>query len=99
MEISVSRKNDQLFVKPQGRLDSATGAEFAKVFDDNFTDDVNSLEIDFSEVDFISSNGLRVIISVYKKLNGRKMKITGANESVLEVFRLSGLLKVISINE
>ncbi len=95
MTIDIDRKENSLTVKPCGRLNSATGPELAEALDTNFTDDVQQLTIDFSEVDFISSFGIRIIISTYKKLNGRKMSITGANPSVLEVFRLTGLLDVL----
>lgn len=98
MEIKTERKENELTVMPVGRLDSATSGDFAAVLDSSFTGDVEKLVIDFSEVDFISSKGLRVIVSLYKRLGNRQMEIIGANPSVLEVFRLSGLLKVISIN-
>lgn len=98
MEIKTERKENELTVIPVGRLDSATSGDFAEALEKNFTEDVKKLIIDFSEVDFISSKGLRVIVSVYKELGEREMEITGANPSVMEVFRLSGLLKVINVN-
>lgn len=99
MDIEVTKRDKELTVKPIGRLDSATSGDFAEAIAENFTEDMEKLIIDFDEVDFISSKGLRVIVSVYKELGDRTMEITDANASVLEVFRLSGLLKVIKVNE
>ena len=80
-----------------GRLDSMTSDSFSEWLKTNFTDDTKHLILDFSGIDFISSKGLRVLITVYKSLNGRTMEIINANDSVLEVFRLSGLLNIFTI--
>jgi len=97
MTINHSRNEKNLVVSPIGRLDSATSGEFSDFLSQNFTDDVEKLTLDFSNVDFISSKGLRVIVSTYKSLNGRKLEVTGCNTSIHEIFRLSGLLKVLDI--
>ena len=95
----ISKKNDGdvLTVIPEGRLDSTTSGEFAEFLDANFTQEIKKLVVDFGKVDFISSKGLRVIVSTYKNLGERTMEITSANAAVMEVFRLSGLLKVIEV--
>lgn len=97
MEIEQIKNENGLIVTPHGRLDSATSGEFADSIDRGFTDDCKTLVINFEDVDFISSKGLRVIVSAYKNLNGRKMEIIGANPAVLDVLRLSGLMKVIDV--
>lgn len=97
MEVNVNRNENELTVAPIGRLDSNTSGDFETVLNENFTEDCEKLIIDFTNVDFISSKGLRVIVSVYKALNNRKLEMVGANASVLEVFRLSGLLKVMDV--
>lgn len=97
MEITVTRNDDELTLAPLGRLDSLTSGEFAEALEKHFTEDVMTLVIDFSGVDFISSKGLRVLVSAYKNLGERKMEITEANASVMEVLQLSGLLKVITV--
>lgn len=97
MDINISRNEKELTVGPVGRLDSSTSGDFETALKSNFTDEVETLIIDFGEVDFISSKGLRVLISAYKSLGSRKMEIVNANPSVREILRLSGLLKVIEI--
>ena len=80
-----------------GRIDSSTSDEFSSFLDDNFKSENDKITLDFSNVDFISSKGLRVLVSLYKSLSGRKMEIIGANASVKDVLRLSGLLKVFDV--
>lgn len=92
-------ENNTLTVIPGGRLDSSTSESFADFLRENFTEEMDTLVIDMSDVDFISSNGLRIIIMQYKNLNGRKMKLIEANKSVMEVFRLSKLVSVFDISE
>lgn len=87
----------ELKIAPIGRLDSMTSKDFSDCIEENFTGDIKKLVIDFADVDFISSKGLRVIVTTYKNLEGRKMVICGANPAVLEVFKFSGLLKVIEV--
>lgn len=97
MVINVSKKQNEIVIAPVGRLDSSTSDEFSEFLNKNFTEDIEKLVLDFKEIDFISSKGLRVIVSTYKALNGRKLEIVGTNSSVMEIFRLSGLLKVLDV--
>lgn len=97
MIISKTFKDGILTVIPDGRLDSATGDEFSEFINENLTAEVNELVFDFSAVDFISSKGLRILVSTYKNLNGRKMGIVNCNTSVKEVFRISGFLKTFDV--
>ena len=97
MTLKQKKNGDILTIIPEGRLDSSTSGEFAEYIEAGFTGDIKKLVLDFSGVDFISSKGLRVIVSVYKGLDGRAMEINGANNAVMEIFRLSGLLKVIEV--
>ena len=98
MTISSSMNNGILTVKPVGRLDSSTSEEFGSYLEENVTDEVKELKFDFGGVDFISSKGLRILVLVYKKLNGRRMEITGANDAVREVLRLSDFLTLFNVN-
>ena len=97
MEIKKEIEGKKIIVRPIGRLDSNTSDEFLNYLNENFTSDFEELLIDFKDIDFISSKGLRVLVSTYKGLNKQKMAITNANVSVKDVLSLSGLLKVIEI--
>ena len=97
MDINVIKNEKELTIGPVGHVDSITSEEFAACVQENFTQDIEKLTLDFSQVDFISSKGLRVIISIYKSLDGRQLELVGTNASVKEVFRVSGLLKVLDV--
>lgn len=97
MVINSTDEGKVLTVAPEGRLDSTTSGEFHEYLNENFTMDFEKLIIDFADVDFISSKGLRVIVSVFKELNGREMEIINANTAVEEVFRVSGLAKTFNV--
>ena len=97
MTISSQKTDDELALLLSGRLDSATSGDLTDYLEKNFTQEVKRLILDFSEVDFISSRGLRVLVTVYKALNGREMEIRNANTSVKEVLQLSGLLKIFNV--
>lgn len=94
MTIEQNRNGSELVIRPIGRLDSVTSGDLYDCLEQNFTSEISDLVLDFSKVDFISSKGLRVLVSVYKSLGERKMKVINANESVTDIFRLSGLQKI-----
>ena len=97
MNIEHSLHNNELTVRPQGRLDSAGSEEFSAFLEEHFTAQVSGLTLDLAEVDFVSSKGLRAIVAVYKSLSGRTLTLVNANPSVREVLRLSGLTRVLNV--
>lgn len=99
MVIEKENKNGNLIVAPDGRLDSLTAGEFENLLNQEINDELKSLTVDLAKVDFVSSKGLRVLVGAYKKLSGRKMILNNANSSVMEVLKISGLLKIFSFNE
>ena len=60
--------------------------------------DANDLCFDFSELEYISSAGLRLILKAQKIMNTKgKMKITGVNETIMEVFDITGFVDILTI--
>lgn len=82
----------------EGRLDTMTAPELEaelKTVLDGCTD----LQFDFSKLEYISSAGLRVLLSAQKVMNKQgAMAINGANETVLEVFEVTGFSDILTIN-
>ena len=79
MEIKQERKENMLTIAPIGRIDSATSGELSDFIDQNVTSEIEKIILNFEDVDFISSKGLRVIISLYKNLE--KVHRTFSNEN------------------
>lgn len=75
-----------------GRLDTITSGQLSAELEVVFKDGAVHLVFDFHALDYISSSGLRVLLSAQKKVNalGTTMKITGVNETVKEIFEVTG---------
>jgi anti-anti-sigma factor len=85
--------------KPMGRLDAATAAAHEKSIKELLVGEVNSIAIDLSEVDFLSSAGLRVLLTAAKaaQTKGGKVVLISPKPAVLEVLEVTGFDKLIQI--
>ena len=84
-----------------GRIDGANAEEFQRVMDAAVEPGDNALLMDFERVAYISSAGLRVALSLARQFNGpgKQFGICSLNDSVREVFTISGFDKIVSISE
>ena len=97
MPINVTRDNATLTMALEGRLDNASSPDLKKIFE-NSLEGINSLVLNFSEVDYISSAGLRTLLSMHKQMEARGgMKVTNVNEGVMEILQLTGFADTLSI--
>ncbi len=82
-----------------GRLDTVTSNDLTNEIDKIFSEGVYNLILDFKELDYISSAGLRVVFMAQKKVTslGTKLEITGSNENIKEVFNITGFASIINI--
>lgn len=95
MKISFNKAADCLNVGIEGRLDTNTASEFESFLEANY-DGVNALNIDCEKLAYISSAGLRVLLSAQKKMKG-SMKLTNVCELVMEVFEMTGFADILVI--
>ena len=80
-----------------GRLDTTTASELEKELGASLNG-VKELIIDLKELSYISSAGLRVILKAQKQMNAQgSMKITGANDLIMEVFEITGFADILTI--
>lgn len=87
MEIKSVKEGKKLVLAPIGRVDTVTSPELEAAVK---LDDVDELVFDLAAVDYISSAGLRVLLSSQKKMFGKSMKIANARPAVREVFDITG---------
>ena len=81
----------------EGKLDTTTAPELEAVIK-NELDGITDLTFDFSKLAYISSAGLRVLLSAQKIMNKQgNMKITGANEIVMEIFEVTGFSDILTL--
>ena len=80
-----------------GRLDTQTAPELEKELD-SVVSGLKELTFDMSGLEYISSAGLRVILKAQKIMNSQgSMKLTGVNDSIMEVFDITGFLDILTI--
>ena len=80
-----------------GRLDTATAPALEKEIDGCVTG-IRELVLDCSALEYVSSAGLRVILKAQKLMNAQgSMKLTGVNETVMEVFDITGFADILNI--
>lgn len=85
--------------KAAGRLDATTAGATEKDLLALLVDDVNSISMDLSALDYVSSAGLRVMLVVAKaaKAKGGKLVLTAPKPAILEVIKISGFDRIITV--
>ena len=97
MTITKKLDGSKLTCYLEGRLDTTTAPEFEATLNASLLG-VDDLVLDFSNLEYISSAGLRVLLSAQKKMNKvGKMTVTGVNETVNEVFEVTGFSDILTI--
>ena len=98
MDITKKYNQKELTLSVEGRVDTITSKDLEKAIDEEFGN-FDSLTMDFTDVNYISSAGLRVLIAAHKKLKNEDIpfSIKNVNDIVGEIFRISGLDKILKI--
>ena len=98
MQISTRTRNDIHIVSISGSLDSSTSPEAQKSLD-AVVASAKKVMLDFSDLDYISSAGLRILLGAAKQLraSGGTLGMFGLNQSVREVFEISGFSSILSV--
>lgn len=94
MTIEKIKKGSELTLKITGRIDTVTASQLEAVLHESLVD-VDDIIFDFKGVNYISSAGLRVILSVLHRQNS--MKIIHVNDVVMEVFEITGFTDILTI--
>jgi anti-anti-sigma factor len=86
-------------VRPQGRLDSGTGPAFEKDLIGNIEGGAKKLLLDFSELQYISSAGLRIVLLAAKRMrsSGGRLALCSLSRQINEVFEISGFNAILDI--
>ena len=97
MTIEKKINGEALTLIVSGRLDTQTAPELEKELDSVLAD-IKELTFDFANLEYVSSAGLRVILKAQKVMNAQgSMKLTGVNDSIMEVFDITGFLDILTI--
>ena len=98
MEIIKNAEGSKLNIALKGRLDTTTAPALEEELKDAL-DDVTEITMDFSELEYISSAGLRILLAIQKVMNKKEgtMKVTGVPEVIMEVFDVTGFSDILTI--
>ena len=99
MTIEKKTNGNALEISLEGRLATMTAPELEADLNQSLGS-VDSLTLDFSKLEYISSAGLRVLLSAHKAMSGKGgMKVTNVNEIVQEVFEVTGFADILNIEQ
>ena len=97
MTIEIKRNAEQTIIELAGRLDTTTAPALDKAINEDIAGTKN-LVLNVKELEYISSAGLRVLLSAQKKMQKiGSMKVTNVREEVMEVFEMTGFADILVI--
>lgn len=97
MNMTKTQNGTELTIALEGRLDTTTAPELEQALKQDL-EGATALTLDFSRLDYISSAGLRVLLSTHKAMSRKGgMKVTHVNEIVNEVFEVTGFSDILTI--
>ena len=96
MEIIKKVENGVCTISLGGRLDTTTAPELETELK-NSLEGVEGLEFDLTNLDYISSAGLRVLLFAQKSMNGGKMVVKNVKPEIMEVFEITGFNDILTI--
>ncbi len=97
MNIEQNRNGNALTLALEGRLDTMTAPQLEAALEEALPG-VDALTFDLEKLDYISSAGLRMLLSAQKTMNRQgTMKVRNANEMILEIFEVTGFSDILII--
>ena len=101
MEINAERDGATLIAKTEGRVDGTNATEFQDALRNVITSDDKAVILNFEELSYISSAGLRVILLTAKDMRTANVRfaVCSLSQSVRDVFTISGFDQIIDIHD
>jgi len=97
MTITKAADGTALTLVLEGRLDTATAPQLEKELKENLTG-ITDLTLDMKELSYLSSAGLRVLLTAQKQMNRQgKMVLKNVGETIMEVFEVTGFVDILTI--
>ena len=97
MTINKSQNKNELLLTLEGRLDTSTAPELEAALKNSLAD-ITDLKLDVAKLEYISSAGLRVLLSAQKTMNKQgTMTILHPSDAVMEVFDVTGFSDIFTI--
>ena len=99
MDVYEQRRAETLILRPTGRLDSISSQDLQSELSRRISEGDTSIVLDFKDLEYISSAGLRVLLLAGKELKARdgQLALCTLNNSVREVFEISGFISLFPV--
>ena len=97
MEILKNKNGNALVIALEGRLDTTTAPQLEAELNSSL-EDITDLTLDFENLKYISSAGLRILLAAQKTMNKQgSMKLQHVNSDIMEVFEITGFSDILTI--
>jgi len=99
MKTDIQQLEDKYLVTLEGELDTVAAAEVEKTLQPLYSTNGKDVVIDCTELEYIASSGLRILISILKgaKAGGSKVVLKNMNEDIKSVFKLTGFINIFEV--
>lgn len=98
MKTNIEINGASMKIAIEGRLDTLTAPDFEAEMKQYKLGEVTEIVLDLSELEYISSAGLRALLQAYRSMKmGGVMRVTNANEITRKVFEVTGFDSIFSI--
>ena len=96
MNVIKTQNGNELTLAVAGRVDTVTAPELEAEL--KALDGVTCLVLDLKELEYISSAGLRVLLSAQKRMNKQgEMKLRNVDKAIMEIFEVTGFSEILTI--
>ena len=96
LTINKTVENGKAILSPEGRLDTVTAPEMENAVKEVLPG-IDELTLDFAKLEYISSAGLRVLLSAQKAMNTQgKMTVVNVNGTIMEIFEVTGFSDILT---
>ena len=98
MTVNLTTERDRVIIRVDGRVDTSTAPEFSEAMENAFSKS-NDIILNCEKLNYISSAGLRVLLSAHKKANnlGGRFVVSNVNELVTDIFETTGFSDILNI--
>lgn len=96
MQVNIEKKSNSAVAFVEGSVNSANAAQFGEALS-TLPGEEENIILDITNLTYISSAGLRVLLSLKKRCQNKPFRVVGANSEVMEVFRMTGFSDIMDI--
>ena len=99
MIVTKDEHEGAVIIRCEGRLDAMSSPQLENTMNSIIDDKHNKVLIDFSKIEYLSSAGMRLLLSVTKRLKtaGGQLSLFGIHDDVMEIIRMAGFDHILNI--